>query len=172
MDASILILSEAPGNDPRRRRGSKRDEEPEKTPTRVVLHRQSKRILVEIETGKDAVGKPCWRRIDNERRSAEVRGAYEAVERIAVVYFERTEEAERRVVEAERRIAGAESRALEAERRATAPRPMLPQPDPKAAERKRLTHLIALAGSSNVDEARNASLAAVKLMKELGLLPK
>jgi hypothetical protein len=163
-EADIIILSQSAGEDPRPQFPRDKKSKPRReTTVRVVLHRGTKRVLVEVEDGRDAVNAQRWRRIDSTRRRDEVRGAYDALERVTADYYERT-------VGAEGRVVAAEKRALEAERRLAAPRsPVLPlSADPKAEAKKLFAKLSELANteSTSIDERRNAALAAIEILSK------
>lgn len=167
MDASdiVILASDVKAADPR-----DNSERPRQTTARVVLHCRGPRVLIEVrDEDDDAVGQPSWHRIDAGKADAtepEIRAAYAILGRLTHDWYTRAIEAEKRTVEAEARASRAERRALSGGRVA----PALPESRVKA--RQRLSQLLGLAnGSSSEDEARNAALAAVRLMKEHGLEP-
>lgn len=167
MDASdiVILASDVKAADPR-----DNSERPRQTTARSVLHCRGPHVLIEVRNADDdAVGQPSWHRVDAGKADAtepEIRAAYAILERLTHDWYTRAIEAEKRTVEAEARASRAERRALSGGRVA----PALPESRVKA--RQRLSQLLGLAnGSSSEDEARNAALAAVRLMKEHGLEP-
>lgn len=167
MDASdiVILAPDVKTTDPR-----DNSERPRQTTARVVLHCRGPHVLIEIrDADDDAVGQPSWHRVDAGKASTtepEIRAAYAILERLTHNWYVRATDAEKRVVEAESRAARAERRVLSGGRSA----PALPESRVKA--KQRLSQLLGLAnGSPSEDEARNAALAAVRLMKEHGLEP-
>lgn len=153
-----VILSQAEGDDPR-----PTDEKTRKRATiRVVLHQIAKRVLIEIEDGKDAVGSPHWRRVDTQEDRDEVRAAYDIVERILADYYKRAISAEDRVIKAESRIAQLLS--------PKAPILTTP-PDPLAPIKQKIADLIELAGRPEApdEERRNAGVKAAELIRKHNL---
>ena len=174
MDASdiVILASDIKAADPR-----DNSERPRQTTARAVLHCRGPHVLIEVrDADDDAVGQPSWHRVDAGKANAtepEIRAAYAILERLTHDWYSRALEAEKRVVEAEKRTFEAEARATQAERRALSGSRVAPAlPGSRVKARQRLSQLLGLAnGSSSEDEARNAALAAVRLMKEHGLEP-
>lgn len=161
--ADIVILSQREERDPR-------DDE-KKAAVRVVLHRTTRRVLVDIARGSDATGAPLPARLDPhvpEPSAEDILGAYGFLEQSLAEWYERALKAERRAADAEARASRAESRG-----RAGYTGPALPAADPKAIARQKFEELLALAnGSSSEHEASAAALAAVKLMRKHSLTVK
>lgn len=161
--ADIVILSQREEPDPRN------DEK--RATVRVVLHRTSRRVLVDLVRGSDATGAPLPVRVDPhepESSAEDIRGAYGFLEQSLADWYDRALKAERRATEAEARATRAESRG-----RAGYIGPALPAADPKAVARQKFEKLVALAnGSPSEHEAGAAALAAVRMMREHSLTVK
>lgn len=169
--ADIVLLRDQEEQDPRSK------DECRRTRVRVALHRHTANVLVEVGDGVDAVGSTHWHRLDagkKRARRAELRAAYRVTERLLAEYYDRAIAAERRAVAAEERAALAERNQSQAPtQRTSGARAPLFLVDPQVKEKTKIDSLIRLAvGSTNLDEARNAALSAVKMMVENNLSPK